>query len=90
MGKVVEKVVGELLSDKAERRAPLRDGQFVSKKERSAIDAAGIMLDIAHAASKADNIMAVLLMDIKAAFPSVVRGRLIPAMKAKRIDGDLI
>ena len=29
-------------------------------------------------------------MDIKAAFPSVVRGRLIHAMKAKQIDGDHI
>jgi hypothetical protein len=29
-------------------------------------------------------------MDIKAAFPSVARGRLIHAMKAKKIDGDLI
>jgi len=32
----------------------------------------------------------VLLMDIKAAFPSVVRGRLVCAMKGKWIDGDLI
>jgi len=29
-------------------------------------------------------------MDIKAAFPSIARGRLIDSMKAKRIDGDLI
>jgi len=29
-------------------------------------------------------------MDIKAAFPSVARGRLVHAMKGKRIDGDLI
>jgi len=29
-------------------------------------------------------------MDIKAAFPSVARGRLIHAVKAKKIDGDLI
>jgi hypothetical protein len=48
------------------------------------------MVDRAHAASKEVNIMGVLLMDIKAAFPCVARGRLIHAMKAKKIDGDLI
>ena len=37
-----------------------------------------------------DNITGVLLMDIEAAFPSVARGRLIHAMNAKKIDGDLI
>jgi len=89
MGKVVEKVVAELLSDEAERRALLSDGQFGSRKKRLAIDAAGIMVDRAHATWKEDNITGLLLMD-KAAFPSLARGRLIHAMKAKKIDGDLI
>jgi hypothetical protein len=71
MGKVVEKVVAELLSDEAERRALLSDSQFGSRKKRSAIDAAAIMVDRAHSAWKEDNITGVLLMDIKAAFPSV-------------------
>jgi len=48
------------------------------------------MVDRAHSAWKEDNITGVFLMDIKAAFPSVARGRLIHAMKSKRIDGDLI
>jgi len=90
MGKVVEKVVAELLSDKPERRALLSDAQFGSRKKRSAIDAAAIMVDRAHAAWNEDNITGVLQMDIKAAFPSVGRGRLIHAMKARKIDGDLI
>jgi len=90
MGKVVEKVVAELLSDEAERRALLSDSQFGSRKKRLAIDTAAIMVDRAHAVWKDDNIMGVLLMDIKAAFPSVARGRLIHSMKAKKIDGDLI
>jgi len=89
-GKVVEKVVAELLSDEAERRALRSDGQFGCITERLAIDAAAIMVDRAHAALKEKNITGVLLMDIKAAFPSVARGRLIHAMKAKKIDGDLI
>jgi hypothetical protein len=52
MGKVVEKVVAELLCDEAESRALPSDGQFGSRKKRSAIDAAAIMVDRAHATWK--------------------------------------
>jgi len=45
MGKVVEKVVINLLSQDAERRGLLRDRQFGSRKGRLAIDAAAIMVD---------------------------------------------
>jgi len=69
LGKVVKKVVAELLSDEAERRGLLSDGQFESRTGRSAIDAAAIMVDRAHAAWKGSHIGGVLLMDIKAAFP---------------------
>jgi hypothetical protein len=90
MGKEIEKVVTELLSDKAERRALLSDTQFGSRKIRSAIDGAAIMVDRPHATWKEDNITGVILMDLKAAFPRVARGRLIHAMKPKNIDGDHI
>jgi hypothetical protein len=86
LGKVFEKVVAELLSDDAERRALLSDGQFGSRKKMSAMDLAAIMVDRAHAASKDDNITGVVLMNLKAAFPIVARGRLIHAMKARKID----
>jgi hypothetical protein len=89
-GKVFKKVVAELLSDEAERRVLLSDSQFGSRKKRSAIAAAAIMVNGAHLACKEDIITDVLLMDIKAAFPSVATGRLIHAMKARWIDGDLI
>jgi hypothetical protein len=48
------------------------------------------MADRAHSAWNEDNITGVLLMDIQAAFPSVVRRRLMHAMKAKRIEVDLV
>jgi hypothetical protein len=48
------------------------------------------MVNRAHSAWKEDNITGDLLMDIEAAFPSVAIGRLIHAINAKRIDGDLI
>jgi hypothetical protein len=41
---VVEKVTVELLSEEAERRGPLTDGQFGRRKGRSAIDAAALMV----------------------------------------------
>ena len=42
MGKVVEKVVAELLSEDVERKGLLNDGQHGSRKRRSAIDAAAM------------------------------------------------
>jgi len=90
MGKVVDKVVTELLSDEAERRPLLSDDQVRSRKKRSAIEAAAIMVDRAHSGWKEDNITGVLLMDITTAFRSVARRRLIHTMSANKIDGDFI
>jgi len=90
MGKVVEKVAEELLAEEAVRCGLLSDGQYGSRKRMSAIDAAAIMVDTAHTAWREGNIVAVLLMDINAAFPSVGRGRLIHTMRGKGMDGDLI
>jgi len=44
----------------------------------------------AHEAWREGHIAGVLLMDIKAAFPSVRRGRLIHTMRRKGMDGHLI
>jgi len=43
-----------------------------------------------HAAWTNGHITGVLLMDIKAAFPSVAKGRLVYLMKVRQMDGDLI
>jgi hypothetical protein len=48
------------------------------------------MINRAHNAWLHGNIVGVLLMDIKAAFPSVAKGRLVNAMEEKRMDGDFI
>jgi hypothetical protein len=90
MGKVVEKVAAELLSEEAERKGLLSDGPFGSRKGRSAIDAAAITVDRAHIAWANSHITGVLLIDIKAAFPSVAKGRLVNLMKVREIDGDLV
>jgi len=90
IGKVVEIVVAELLVEKAERRELLVDGHYVSRKMRLAIDAVAIMVDRAHAAQREGHKAGVLLMDIKAAFPSVEIGRLIHTMGMNGMDGGLI
>jgi len=90
MGKVVEKVVAELLSEEAETRGLLSDGQFRSRKGQSAINAAAIMVDRSHTAWRNGHIPGVLLMDIKAAFQRVAKGRLVNLMKVRKMDGDLI
>jgi len=90
LGKVVEKVVVERLAEEAGRRGLLSDGENGSRNRRSAIDAAAVMVDRAHAAWRQGSIAGVLLRDIKAASPRVGRGRLIHRLRGKGIDGDLI
>jgi len=74
MGKVVEKVVAGLLAEEAERRGLLSDDQCGRRTRWSAIDMVTIMVDRAHTSWRQSPIAGVLLMDIKAAFPSVRRG----------------
>ena len=76
-------MVAELLAEEAERRGQLSDSGYGSRNKRLAIDTAAIMVNIAHAAGKKSHISCVLLMDIKAAFPSIGRRRQIQAMRDK-------
>jgi len=90
MGKVVQKVATELRSDEAKRWGLLRDGQFGSRKALSAIDAAAIIGDRAHAAWTNGHVTGVLLMGFKAAFPREAKGRLGNLMEVMEMDADLI
>ena len=90
LGNIVEKVVAELLTEEGERRGQPSDGQYGSRKRRSAIYAAAVMVDRAHAAWREGSIAGALLMDIKAASLSVGRGRLIHTKRGKGMDRDLI
>lgn len=75
MGNVVEQVVAELLSDEVEQRGQLCDRGFGSRRGQSSIDVAALMVDRAHEAWTNGHITGVLLMDVKAAFPSLANGR---------------
>jgi len=90
LGNLVEKVVAEVLIEEAKRTELLSDGQFGSRNGRSGIVTATIMVDRAHVAWRNAHITGVLHIDIKAAFPSVAKGRLVNLMKIIRMDGDLI
>ena len=90
MGKVVEKVVVELLAEEAQRRGLLNNSHYGSRKRLSAINAAAVMVVRAHAAWREGHIAPVLLMDIMAAFLSMGRGRLMTIMTGKEMDGDLV
>jgi len=90
MRNVVEKVVAGLSSADVARRAILSEGHFSSRKGRSTINAASILVDRAHATWTHSHITGVLLMDMKATFTSVAEGRLVNWMKVRQIDGDHI
>ena len=90
IGKVVENVAAELLSEEAERRGLLSDGQFGSRNGLSAIYSAAIMVNRAHTAWTNGHITGVILVDIKVAFPSLAKGRLVNLLKVRQMDGDLV
>jgi hypothetical protein len=50
MGKIVKKVIPELLAEEVQRRGLHSDGQYESRKWPSAIEVAAIMVHRAHAA----------------------------------------
>jgi hypothetical protein len=87
-GKVVEKVTTELASEDVERWWLLSDGQFGNRNGRYTIDAAAIIVHTTHAALTNGHIPGMLHMDIKAAFLSLVKGRLVILMKVSQMDGD--
>jgi len=74
LGKVVEKVAASTTADKWERRRLLHDGQCGCRKRRSAIDAVGKLMKRVEEVWGRGNTAAVMLMDVKGAFPHVAKG----------------
>jgi len=90
LGKVVEKVAGNAIAEQCERRQLLHDGQFGCRKRRSAIDAVGRLMKRVEEAWGRGNTAAVLLMDVKGAFPHVAKGNLIKRMEEMGFEADLV
>jgi len=90
LGKVVEKVAANAIAEECERRRLLHDGQFGCRKRRSTIDAVGTLMKRVEEASGRGNTAAVLLIDVKGAFPHVAKGNLIKRMEEIGFEADLV
>ena len=90
LGKVVEKLVAEMLSQSCETKGSLHQGQMGGRKHRSAIDAAALMIHKVHEIWEDKQIAGALLMDVKGAFDHVSRAKLVQRMADLGIDDDLI
>lgn len=77
MGKLIEKVVVEQLSQYCEDYSKLHPGQMGGRKKRSAIDAVAILVHTVQKAWEEKKLAAALLMDVKGAFDHVSKGQLI-------------
>lgn len=90
LGKVVEKLIAEKLSQFCKAKEKLHKGQTERRKYRLAIDAAALMIHKVHKTREEKQIAGALLMDVKGAFDYVSQVRLIQKMSDLGIDDDLI
>lgn len=90
LGKVVEKIAAEAISNYCETTKSLHLGQMGSRKQRSAIDAVACLIQRTHDSWKRQQLMGALFMDVKGAFDHVNPGRLVSRMGELGLDGDLI
>ena len=86
----MEKTAAYLLSNQAERTGALSPGQYGSRPQRSAVDAVGLAIARTQQAWSQKMMVGALLMDVSAAFPSVVRDCLVIRIRDLGLDKDLI
>ena len=90
MGKVVEKVVTQELSQYCEKYSKLHPGQMGGQIERLAIDAVVILVHTVQEKWKEKKLAATLFMDVKGAFDHVSKGQFLTWMIELRVDSDLV
>lgn len=90
LGKVIEKLVADQLSQFCENFGKLYKGQIGARKRRSAIDAAAILIQQVDSSWEKKKIAGVLLMDVKGAFDHVSRAEMAKRMVELGVDNDLI
>jgi hypothetical protein len=90
LGKLIEKVTATLITNDAERRSVLHEGQFGGRWKRSAMDAAGVVVATVDEAWEQGDIAAALMMDVKRAFPTVNCECLVHKMRLAKTDANLI
>jgi ribonuclease HI len=90
LGKVVEKVIANMLSEDTDRGNLLHPGQYGGRRGRSAVDAAGVLMSTVQEAWSRGKVAAALMMDVEAAFPSVARECLLRKMREIGLDEGLV
>ena len=90
MGKLVEKVIAEQLSQLSENFLKLHQGQMGARKERCAIDAVASLVYEVEQRWAEKKLAAALFMGVKGAFDHVSKTQLVAQMLELEIDGDLI
>ena len=90
MGKVVEKVVANQLSDYCETFSKLHPRQMGARKERSAIDTVAALVHIVQEKWSEKILAGALFIDVKGAFDHVSKAQLLRHMINLGIDGDLV
>ncbi|EED23618.1 reverse transcriptase, putative [Talaromyces stipitatus ATCC 10500] len=90
LGKVIEKLVAELITNFAEAQDLFHDGQFGGRQQRSAIDAVACLVEEIHQAWANGKLAAALFMDIEGAFDHVILAKLVEVLREASVDGDLI
>ncbi|EED18393.1 reverse transcriptase, putative [Talaromyces stipitatus ATCC 10500] len=90
LGKVIEKLVAELITNFAEAQDLFHDGQFGGRRQRSAIDAVACLVEEIHQAWANRKLAAALFMDIEGAFDHVILAKLVEVLREASVDGDLI
>lgn len=90
LGKVVEKLVAEFVTEFAESRALFYEGQFSGRQWRFVVDAVLCLIgEMEHALGNYE-IGQSLFMDIKGVFDHVVGSKRIRGLWEAELDGDLI
>ena len=90
LGKMVEKAAAIMVSAHCEATGRFHPGQYGCRVRRLAMGAVGVAIAQTQDASSRGCIIGALLMDVAAAFPSVVRGCLLQKMRAMSIDECLV
>lgn len=90
MGKVIEKVVAEQLSQYYESYSKLYSGQIRGRKERSAIDVVATLVHIVQEKWEEKMLFATLFMDVKDPFDHVSKEQLLKWLIELDIYGDLV
>ncbi len=90
MGKILEKVIAEQLSEFCKAYSKLYPGQMRARKEWSAIDVVAVLVHTVQENWSKKKLAGALFMDVKGAFDHISKSQLLMHMTDLGIDTDLV